>query len=581
MALKNRVIEIIYRLVDDFTGRIGKITGGYKQIEKASSDATSTIQSNSGRSEKSLLQMGKTFAAAFVRVQSIRSIIQDFREATKEIDRMAKTSAKLGLTTEALSELEFVAQRSNIATQQLSTGLQRMTRRVAEAAKGTGEAKSAIAELNLDAVKLAELSPDKIFLQIAEAMSKIPDQADRVRLGFKLFDTEGVDLINTMNEGAAGIRRLMRRAQELGKTIGSEGAKEIEEFNNRLLDMNTYLDSIGNRSSVVAIREINRLLRLFDEDAASKLHGVSDEIAGIDERLQRIASRGDGFVGAFERRLLDASSAYLEKRKADLESQRESLINDDTNAALSNSARDRNAILALKDAELKQQDKQTGKDRLAQLKDDLRAQEEAYRESVAKIKALAKERKDINEEFKDLKRELSAEDKPEEAASLRAVQDLRASANQQLAAGEFDDALKSISKASELLRVMKEEGTESNLVLTGTAEILRQLAEEATSEKEKASLVNAEKTKTEVADIKKSIDELKAALDGSPASLRAVLDTSDLERQASAIRAKISSEPIVIRVIGASGEPSFTDGKEISDFGSIVSSEAAKRGAAL
>ena len=53
-------------------------------------------------------------------------------------DKAAKTADKLGVQIEALQELRYAAELSGIAQNNFDTGLQRMTRRAAEAAKGTG-----------------------------------------------------------------------------------------------------------------------------------------------------------------------------------------------------------------------------------------------------------------------------------------------------------------------------------------------------------------------------------------------------------------------------------------------------------
>ncbi|MEO1035229.1 MAG: hypothetical protein AAFX44_06670 [Pseudomonadota bacterium] len=101
----------------------------------------------------------------------------------------------------------------------LDLGLQRFTRRVSEAAQGTGEAQSALEELGLDARDLAQLAPDQAFLKVADAFEQVGAQADRVRLGFKLFDSEGVGLVNTLAAGRDGLQDFRQEAERLGLTL--------------------------------------------------------------------------------------------------------------------------------------------------------------------------------------------------------------------------------------------------------------------------------------------------------------------------------------------------------------------------
>jgi len=143
-------------------------------------------------------------------------------------DELAKTSDKLGLSTEGLAGLRNAARLTGVETNKLDLGLQRMTRRVAEAAQGTGEAQNALKELGLDARELAAQSPDEQFRSIAEAMKGVSSQSDRVRLGFKLFDSEGVDLIRTLDLGADGLDAAAREAERFGTAISRVQAREIE-----------------------------------------------------------------------------------------------------------------------------------------------------------------------------------------------------------------------------------------------------------------------------------------------------------------------------------------------------------------
>lgn len=143
-------------------------------------------------------------------------------------DELAKTSDKLGLSTEALAGLRNAARLTGVQTNQLDLGIQRMTRRIAEAAQGTGEAKDALKELGIDAVQLAQKSPDEQFKQIAAAMSQVSSQSDRVRLGFKLFDSEGVALINTLRLGTDGLEAAAEEAARFGTALSRVQAREVE-----------------------------------------------------------------------------------------------------------------------------------------------------------------------------------------------------------------------------------------------------------------------------------------------------------------------------------------------------------------
>jgi hypothetical protein len=187
------------------------------------------------RAKKALLGFGKVAkkalsglavgagvaTAAFVGVAAVVNKTAD------SIDLLAKKSDKLGLTVAALQKLEFQAKLSGVSTETMGTALQRMVRRVAEAAQGTGVAVKALDELGLSAKELNNLSPDKQFRLIADAMKKIGNQGDKVKLAMQLFDTEGVSLVNTMN---SNLEATGKQFDKLGLSITQSQAKAVEAF---------------------------------------------------------------------------------------------------------------------------------------------------------------------------------------------------------------------------------------------------------------------------------------------------------------------------------------------------------------
>ncbi len=166
------------------------------------------------------------------------------------IDALAKTADKLGVTTEALRGLQIAAGLTGNKQKALNLGLQRMTRRISEAAQGSGVAKKALEELGLSAATLTTKSPDQQFLAIADAMGKVGSQTDRVRLGFKLFDSEGVGLINTLALGRKGLEEVTQEAEALGITLNRVDAAKIEASNDAVALLRDAIGGVANRIAV-------------------------------------------------------------------------------------------------------------------------------------------------------------------------------------------------------------------------------------------------------------------------------------------------------------------------------------------
>ncbi len=174
------------------------------------------------------------------------------KASIESADKIGKLSDRLGASTEALSQYQHVAELSGVTFETLTMGWQRMTRRVAEAANGTGEAKNALIELNLSAKDLNQLKPEDQFEAIATALSGVTNSADRVRLSMKLFDSGGVSLLQTMTDGASGIRAMRQEADELGITM----SKDTTNAAARAADSMTRL---GTASRALGVKLVNSL----------------------------------------------------------------------------------------------------------------------------------------------------------------------------------------------------------------------------------------------------------------------------------------------------------------------------------
>ena len=164
-----------------------------------------------------------------------------FRTMSNElerIDELAKKSRKLGLPTDELVAFRLAAdEMSGVSADTLDMALQRMTRRVSEAAIGTGEARDALAELGLNAEQMNLEGPSASFRMIADAMGDVENPADRLRLAFKLFDSEGAALVTTLEGGSGAIDEMKLKADELGLTVGEKVAAQVERTNDSVTEM--------------------------------------------------------------------------------------------------------------------------------------------------------------------------------------------------------------------------------------------------------------------------------------------------------------------------------------------------------
>jgi hypothetical protein len=185
------------------------------------------------------------------------------KSASEVGDQIAKTADKIGFSTDALQELRYAAQNAtDLGIGAVDMALQRFSRRAAEAANGTGEAKDALAELG---VKLTDSSgkmrsADSILSDVADAMQNVKGEQDRLRLAFKLFDSEGAGMVNLLKDGSAGMAEMRKEAHDLGAVLSERNVRAAEEFDDAMLRTAASVKGIALTIGAELMPEIQSLL---------------------------------------------------------------------------------------------------------------------------------------------------------------------------------------------------------------------------------------------------------------------------------------------------------------------------------
>ena len=162
-------------------------------------------------------------------------------------DELQKLNLRIGASTEALSQYSYVAKQSGVEFGQLTTAWQRQTRRINEAAQGTGVASKALETLNLSARELAGLAPEDQFERIAAAMQGVADEGQRVALAQKLWDSEGVRLVQIVNQGTDAIAAMRAEADRFGLTVSQDTANAMATYNDEVARLQAVAEGVSRQ----------------------------------------------------------------------------------------------------------------------------------------------------------------------------------------------------------------------------------------------------------------------------------------------------------------------------------------------
>jgi hypothetical protein len=291
-------------------GQVGKsVEALKKKFPKLTSIVSATfgmMKAVIGKVVKIVLGLGAAFGAAFtaITISTMRSI-----------DDLGKFSSKIGTSAGSLAKLQFAAQQTGVETNTMNMALQRFTRRTAEAAKGTGEAKGALKELNLDAKALLKMPLEDQILELSKAFQTVTDPADKVRVAMKLFDSEGVALVNTLGLGSEALKAMFADAEQLGLVLSEDAVNGVEESVDAFGRLKTLITGFSRQavaSFAPAIKAISdELVELGLKAADGDVSKIGDIIAkGTIDAFIKIVQVIAGIANALQTMAFKVQSVY-------------------------------------------------------------------------------------------------------------------------------------------------------------------------------------------------------------------------------------------------------------------------------
>ena len=207
------------------------------------------------------------------------------KSSLQSIDTLGKTAQKLGVTSQALQKLRYASNLAGVETRTVDMAVQRFTRRLSEAAAGTGEAKDALKELGLNAKELTKLSLDDQMLKLADAFDDVKSSGDKVRLAFKLFDSEGVAFVNTLEGGSAALQQMFSDAESLGFILSGSAVRGVEKANDQFTRLGTLFKGIADTVTAAMAPALGELAKILTEEISGKLKGAGDDTAVFGRQL--------------------------------------------------------------------------------------------------------------------------------------------------------------------------------------------------------------------------------------------------------------------------------------------------------
>ncbi len=132
---------------------------------------------------------------------------------------------RIGMATNAVSELGFAAKQSGSNWEELEGGIIKMNKLVGEASNGNKTAVKTLNEMGVSMEQLEGKTPDEQMELFADKIASLQDPARKTAAVMDVFGKSGVKLLPLFADGAEGIKALRDEAKQLGQSMDPKDAQ--------------------------------------------------------------------------------------------------------------------------------------------------------------------------------------------------------------------------------------------------------------------------------------------------------------------------------------------------------------------
>ena len=167
------------------------------------------------------------------------------RQGLQAADEQAKLARQLGVTNEELATMQRAAELSGMSAGELTSNMERLNRRLGDAADGSGQAADALERIGLTAQDLENMAPDEQMETLGDALSGVGSQAERASIASDLFGRSGQRMLLLLDDAADTFDRARREVDDFGLALDETQTDQIEQINDDFSTMSAAIRGAG------------------------------------------------------------------------------------------------------------------------------------------------------------------------------------------------------------------------------------------------------------------------------------------------------------------------------------------------
>lgn len=311
------------------------------QIETRFKKMSNSVSTGvSGAVEKANAALSRFGIGATIGVAGVTAAIAEVGRLADETARTGDAARKAGLDFRSFQQLAYVAKANRIEVDALTDGVRELQLRGAEFfSTGEGSAAEAFKALGYSAEEVREKlkKPSEFLTEILGKLKQF-DKASQTLMTDSLFGgTAAEEFVRLIDQGAEGLRRTMREAEDVGKVLSDDVLVKARDLDDLFRSVGDTVGSFLKAKIIEASWELARFIDTWREFENQRTSTLDASLASIGEKRLDIETKilnlrdqmrnNTSYLAQAENRQTEATIKALEEQSNKLNQQESEILN--------------------------------------------------------------------------------------------------------------------------------------------------------------------------------------------------------------------------------------------------------------
>lgn len=233
------------------TGNLGDVVSGLadKFGIRLPEGMQKSMNSMGSLNTASVKVAGGFAAMVLITAKAEKALASMTKEAAETADDIITLSSVTGMTTDAIQELNYMADLTDVSMDRIKDSLKETTNKMQEAATGTGDAYEAYQKLGIQITDVDGnlRSAEDVFYDTIDALGKMQNKTERDALAMDLMSESAQELNPMIELGSQKIREYAQEAHDMGTVLDEDALTSLQAVDDAYSRLQKTQEGVKNQ----------------------------------------------------------------------------------------------------------------------------------------------------------------------------------------------------------------------------------------------------------------------------------------------------------------------------------------------